>query len=150
MIQTSNAVPIQTQPATDLQDSTLLDPLLRLAGDIKTTHTLIIADHALDLMCGLIRRGCLAATMLRPGDTPDADDYDLVLVPYAAALLSQDDVIRLARRSLAPRGRLIVGVRNGKAATELARRLRLNGFTNLRSTHLEDRTLLRADLRSLA
>jgi hypothetical protein len=150
MIQTSNAVPIQTQPATDLQDSTLLDPLLRLAGDIKTTHTLIIADHALDLMCGLIRRGCQAATMLRAGDKPDAGDYGLVLVPYATALLSHEDVIRVARRSLAPRGRLVVGVRNGRAATELARRLRLNGFTNLRSTHLQGRTLLRADLRSLS
>jgi hypothetical protein len=150
MIQTSNAVPIQTQPATDLQEPTLLDPLLRLAGDIKTTHTLIIADHALDLMCGLIRRGCLAATMLRAGDTPDADDYGLVLVPYATSLPSSDDAIRLARRALAAHGRLVVGTRNGKAATALARRLRLNGFTNLRSAHLPGLTLLRADLRSLS
>jgi hypothetical protein len=150
MIQTSNAVPIQTRPATDVQDSTLLDPLLRLAGDIKTTRTLIIADHGLELMCNLIRRGCLAATMLRTGDIPDADDYGLVLVPHATTLQSHEEVIRVARRALGPHGRLVAGVRNGKTATDLARRLRLNGFTNLRSTHLPGRTLLRADLRSLA
>ena len=150
MIQASNAVPIQTQPATDVQDAALLDPLLRLAGDIKTTHTLIVADHALELMCGLIRRGCLAATMRRACDIPDADDYGLVLVPQATTLPSHEEVIRVARRCLVSHGRLVVGVRSGKAATDLARRLRLNGFTNLRSTHLPGRTLLRADLRSLS
>src|SRR5690348_16787362 len=113
MIQTSNAVPIQTQPAADLPDSTLLDPLLRLAGDIKAAHTLIIADHALDLLCGLIRRGCPSATMLRTGDRLRADDFGLVLVPGTSALLTQDDAIRIARRSLVPGGRVVVGVRNG-------------------------------------
>ena len=39
MIQASNAVPIQALPATDNPDATLLDPLLRLAGDGKTTHS---------------------------------------------------------------------------------------------------------------
>jgi hypothetical protein len=123
---------------------------LRLAGNLRNTHALIVADHCLDLMCGLIQRGCLAATTLRIGDKPDAGDYGLVLVPYATALPSHDDLIRLARRSLTPKGRLVVGSRNGKAATALARRLRLNGFTNLRSTHLPGLTLLRADLRSLS
>ena len=66
-------------------------------------------------MCGLIRRGCLAATILRIGDKPDIADYDLVLVPRAAASPSADEVIRVARRSLAPRGRLIVSVSGGKA-----------------------------------
>ena len=121
---------------------------MRLAGKIQHTHALIVAEHGLDLMCGLIRRGCLAATILRIGDKPDAGDYDLVLVPQAAALPSADEVIRVARRSLAPRGRLIVGVSGGKAAAALARRLRLNGFSGLRSAQWSGLTLLRADLRS--
>jgi hypothetical protein len=150
MIQTSNAVPMRALPASDPQEPSLLDPLLRLAGDLKNLRALIIADHGIDLMCGLIRRGCLAATMLRASEAPDDDDYGLVLVPHAASLACADDLIPLVRRSLAPRGRLVVGVRSGKAAVALARRLRLNGFTNLRSTHLPDLTLLRADLRSVS
>jgi hypothetical protein len=148
MSQTSVAAPVHAQPTNDPQEPALLDPLLRLSGDLRNTHALIVADYGLDLMCGLIRRGCQAATTLRIGDKANAGDYGLVLVPYATALPSHDDLIRLARRSLTPSGRLIVGTRNGKAATALARRLRLNGFTNLRSTHLPGLTLLRADLRS--
>ncbi len=148
MLRASKPAPLQAQRPIDGQEPALLDPLLRLAGKVQDTHALIVAEHGLDLMCGLIRRGCLAATILRIGDKPDAGDYDLVLVPRAAALPSADEVIRVARRSLAPRGRLIVGVSGGKAATALARRLRLNGFTALRSAQWFGLTLLRADLRS--
>lgn len=148
MIQTSAAAPVQARPTNDSQEPTLLDPLLRLAGQLQNTHALVVAEHGLDLMCGLMRRGCLAATILRIGDRPDANDYDLVIVPRAAALPSADEMIRLARHSLAPSGRLIVGVQSGHAAAALARRLRLNGFTGLRSAQSSNLTLLRANLRT--
>jgi hypothetical protein len=150
MIQTSAAASVQAKPTIDSQEATQLDPLLRLAGRLQNTHALIIAERGLDLMCGLIRRGCLAATILRRGDKPDAGDYDLVLVPNAAALPSADEVIRVARRSLGPQGRLIVGVRGGRAAAALGRRLLLNGFTGLRSAQFAGLTYLRADLRSVS
>ncbi len=150
MLRTSEPVSVQAQPTNDSQEPALLDPLLRLAGKIQNAHVLIIAEHGLGLMCGLIRRGCLAATILRIGDRPDAGDYDLVLVPRAAALPSADEVIKVARRSLASQGRLIVGVQDGKAAAALARRLRLNGFIGLRSAQWFGLTLLRADLRSVS
>lgn len=149
MIQTSVAVPIPVRRKTDSGETALLDSLLAFAGDIGNVRALIVAEHGLDLMCGLIRRGCLAATILRVGDKPDADDYDLVLVPYVAALASPDAMIQLVRRSLAPHGRLIVGARNSKEAAGLARRLRLNGFTGLRATPASGLTLLRANLRSV-
>ena len=144
MIQTSVAAPTHAPLQPDTQENDLLDPLWRLAGDMCASRALIVADHGLDLMCGLIRRGCLAATVLRLGDKPDADDYNVVFVPLVT---SSDDVIRLARRSLAPNGRLIAGVRDGAAAVALARRLRLNGFSGLHSIHLPGLMLLRADLR---
>jgi hypothetical protein len=147
MIQTSVVVPIRTRPNQNTRDCPPVDALLGLAGKLRDTRALIVADHGLDLMCGLIRCGCLAATTLRIGDRPDTDDYDLVLVPDAGLLSSPDDVIRLARRSLGRNGRLIAGVAPGSAATALARRLRLNGFVALRSVHLAAVTLLRADLR---
>jgi hypothetical protein len=150
MPQTSPAAPIHPRSPAGSQESTLLDPFLRLAGNLRNAHALIVVEHGLDLMCGLIQRGSAAATILRIGDKPDAGDYRLALVPYAIALPSHDDPIRLARRSLTPSGRLVVGARDSKAATALARRLRLNGFTNLRSTHLPGLALLRTDLRSLS
>jgi hypothetical protein len=147
MLQTSVAAPAQSRPQPESQETDLLDPLWRLAGDMRSARALIVAQHGLDLMCGLLRRGCLAATALRPGDKPDADDYDVVFVPQVTALPSFDEVIRLARRSLGSNGRLIVGVRDGRAAVALARRLRLNGFSALHSTHLQGLMLLRAELR---
>jgi hypothetical protein len=147
MLQTSVAVPAQAPRQPETKEGDLLDPLWRLAGECQNTRALIVAERGLDLMCGLIRRGCLAATVLRPGDKPDADDYDVVFVPRVTALPSSDAVIRLARRSLAPNGRLIAGVADGRAAAALGRRLRLNGFSGLHSTHLPGLTLLRAELR---
>jgi hypothetical protein len=152
MIQTSVAVPVQARLQVDPQqpnskENDLLDPLWRLAGDLSNARTLIVAKQGLDLMCGLIRRGCPAATVLRPGDKPDANDYDLVVVPLVTALPSADAVIRLARGSLAANGRLVAGVSDAKAAAALARRLRLNGFSSLQSMHLPGRVLLRAGLR---
>jgi hypothetical protein len=118
--------------------------------DLRNTRALIVADHALELMCGLLRRGCLAATTVRIGAKPDEADFDLVLIPYATAVGSDDELIRLARGCLMPNGRVIAGARNGREAIALARRLRLNGFTDIRSTTQPGRTLLRATLRSVS
>jgi hypothetical protein len=147
MIQTSVAAPVAPRPQPESQENDLLDPLWRLAGDLHNARALIVAEHGLDLMCGLIRRGCAAATELRPGDKPDAANYNVVFVPQVAALPSFDHVIRLALRSLAPNGRLVLGLQNGREALALARRLRLNGFAALHSTHLPGLMFLRADLR---
>jgi hypothetical protein len=141
MIQASVATPITVRPPPDL-----LEPLLRLAGDLRNARVLILAEQGIDLMCGLIRRGCLAATTLRFGGKPDAGEYDLVVVPHMAPS-STDLALRLARRSLAPRGRLVVGVLAGKPAAALSRRLRLNGFVGLRSLALPGLMILRAELR---
>ncbi|HEY0184707.1 MAG TPA: hypothetical protein VGC09_18050 [Rhodopila sp.] len=152
MSQTSIAIPIIATPepcqsTPEAQDHDLLDPLCRLAGDLHAARALIVAEHGLELMCGLLRRGCPTATVLRLGDKPDADGYSLVFVPRTAALPSSDAVIRLARRALAPKGRLIAGVSDTRAAAALARRLRLNRFSALHSIHLPGLVLLRADLR---
>jgi hypothetical protein len=147
MIQASVAVPVQALPQPDTKENDLQDPLWRLAGDLHNVRALIVAKHGLDLMCGMVRRGCLAATVLRPGDKPDADDYNLVVVPNVSVLASVDEVIRIARRSLAPNGRLIAGVGSPREAVAVARRLRLNGFSTLHATHLPGYVLLRAGLR---
>ena len=132
---------------TDHAETDQLDPFWQLAGEMRDTKALIVARRGLTLMCGLLRLGCRAATVLRPGDKPDADDYGLVVVPRVSALASPDAVIRLVRRSLGLEGRLVAGVADAEAAAALARRLRLNGFRGLQMAHLPGLVLLRADLR---
>ncbi len=144
MLHTSTVAPRLARLQPDYQESELLDPLLRLAGDVGNARALVVAEHGLDLMCSLIRRGCLTATELRVGAKTEAGDYDLVLLPDATALPSLDDVIQLALRSLAPSGRLVVGVPEGAAAGGLARRLRLNGFRAVRSINRRGMVVLRA------
>jgi hypothetical protein len=147
MIQTSVAVPKPAQPQPGSPENEPLDPLLRLAEEINSTRALILAENGLELMCTLIRHGCPTATAIRPGGKPDAGAYDLVVVPETSASSALDPLIRQIRRALAPNGRLIACVSGGRVAAALARRLRLNGFSGLRSVHLPSRTLLRADLR---
>jgi hypothetical protein len=77
-----------------------------LAGDLYTVRALVIAERSLDLLCGLIRRGCLAATAIRFGCKPDAKDYDLVVASPGSAAFSPGRLIRQVRRALAPNGRL--------------------------------------------
>jgi hypothetical protein len=153
MIQRSVAVPVEAQPQPDSSENELLEPLLRLAGgEINTTRVLIVAEHGLDLMCALLRHGCPAATAIRPDGKPDTDAYDLVVAPLgsATATFSLDTLIRQVRCALAPSGRLVACVSNGRVATALARRLRLNGFSALRLIHLPTLMLLRADLQRLS
>lgn len=146
MMQTSVASE-RTRLQPETQEDDLLDPLLRLTGDMSHARALIVAEHGLDLVCGLIRLGCQAAAVLRPGGKPDASAYGLLLVPRVTALPSTDAVVRLARRSLTPNGRFIAGVPNGRNAAALTRRLRLNGFSTPASIHLPGLTLLCTDLR---
>ena len=76
------------RPTTDPQESTLLDPFLRLAGNLRDTHVLIVADHGLGLMRGLIQRGCLAATNLRAGE-PTRDRLSDLL----GRIISREDLM---------------------------------------------------------
>jgi hypothetical protein len=140
MFQTTVAAPVQAR----LPDDDLLEPVWRLAGDLERARVLIVAEHGLDLMCGLIRRGCLAATELRAGEKPDAGDYDVVVV---TALMPPEAVIRLAHRALGANGRLIAGVGAGRASGAMVRLLRLNGFAGIRMTSLPGLVLVSASLR---
>jgi hypothetical protein len=148
MTQTSVAIPIPASLPPAAEENDPLDPLLRLAGDLHTVRALIIAERSLDLLCGLIGRGCLAATAIRFGAKPDGDDYDLVVASPKAAEFSPDRLIRQIRGGLAPNGRLVACIPNGRSATAFIRRLRLNGFAVLPPVHLPNLTLLRAELRT--
>jgi len=146
MTQTSVAIPPPASVPPATEDNDPLDPLLRLAGDLQTVRALVIAERSLDLLCGLIRRGCLAATAIRPDGKPDADDYGLVVASSKAAEFSPDRLIRQIGGALAPTGRVVASIPMGRPAAAFIRRLRLNGFAVLPPVHLPNLTLLRAKL----
>ena len=147
MIQTSAAIPVPARiPLANLGNDPL-GPLWRLAGDLHTVRALVIAEHGLGLLCGLLRRGCLAATAIRFGSQPDADDYNLVVAAPKQADFSPERLIRQVRGGLAPDSKLVACVPNGPSTTAFIRRLCLNGFSVPPPVRLCNLTLLRADLR---
>lgn len=126
------------------------DLLLGFAGPVAGLSALIVAGREPDLLCSLVRHGCLAATSLRSAEHVDACTYDLVVTSQAAATDSPESLIRLARRALVPSGRLIARMVDGGGPVRLAPRytrlLKLNGFTDVRVKVLQGEILLRADL----
>ena len=150
MIQTTVAASAP-RPHPESAEPDSLDPLLRFAKNLETSHALVIAEHGLDLLCALVRRGCMAAATIRPRDKTDADAYSLILVPLVTELPSLEHLTRVARRSLMPRGRLIVGLPPDTSGRNplglaLARRLRLNGFAVACMAHFSGIIVLQADL----
>lgn len=140
--------PADSAPAGDSEDDDI-DLVLLQAGRIDRTHALIVAAHGLDLLRGLLRRGCLAATSLRPDAKPEAAAYELVLFPDITPDSPFERIIHDARRAMVPGGRLVVRVRRdpvGRTARGIARRLKLNGFIDVRLRLRPDCALLRADL----
>jgi hypothetical protein len=123
-----------------------LDPLWRLAGDLRTTPALALANNELNFMCGPLRFGRRAATNLRIGYKPECGGHHIVLLPRPTGLTSLNDIIRLARRALVPGGRLVAGVKDAAARRALIRRLRLNGFSGFLSVNWPGCVLFRGDL----
>jgi hypothetical protein len=123
--------------------------MLDFAGRLEGAHALVLADHGRDLLCALIRRNCDAATSFSPSRRPEADLYDLVLVPELAPDSPLGDIVSKSRRALVPTGRLVIRTIQDPAAhvaAAVARLLRLNGFVRFRVRTLVGQSLLRADL----
>ena len=79
-------------PEPESAETDPLDPLLRLAGNVAATRAVVIANHGIDLLCALIRRGCMAAAAIRPGNKPDAKSSNLMLVPAATEFSCLDQL----------------------------------------------------------
>jgi hypothetical protein len=129
-------------------DSDDCDLLLSQAPQIDGSRALIVASHGLGLLRALIRRGCLAATCLRPAVRPEVGCHDLAFFPDVTPETELEGVVRDTLRAVVPGGRVVVrigGDPRGRIARGLARRLKLNGFTGVRTQPLFGRTLIRAD-----
>ena len=123
--------------------------LLDHADPGEHTRVLLIGSDTLELMCALIRRGCVSVATLRPLDRPERASADLVIIPHAAATKCADAVLAHARWALVPLGSLVLrlpGSPPSLIGQQLGRSLRLHGFSSIRTTVHAGDVLLRAEL----
>jgi hypothetical protein len=139
--------------ATPTACETLADePLLRFAGPVGGSHALIIAANGADLLCGLLRRGCTEALLLRNAQKSDREAYDLVVAPRIVSATQVPQLIYQAKRALVPTGRFLAFVPAQSVQPEedvaglLVRSVRLGGFVAVQTKTLADGLLVRADL----
>ncbi len=125
-------------------EKSLLDSLAGLAGERA-----LILGLDIEIMCGLIQRGCQEVTEVEPGDRPEAGSVDLVIVPSVTTVDTALLAIAQARRALTAFGRVVLRTMRDPSQ-ELSRAipdiLRLNGFFVLGVEKTANRTAFTAEL----
>jgi hypothetical protein len=150
----SVSVPRPSLATDDFGEDDDIGQLLFQAGplgdpaQLEAARVLIVAVNGLGLLRGLIRRGCPAATCIRPAAKPEAAAYEFACFPDIGPETNLEQVVRNARRAVVPGGRLTAHIRHdrGGIARGLARRLKLNGFVQLATLPASGGSLLWAEL----
>ncbi len=122
-----------------------IEAMLDAAQAASDTHALVIGPFALDLMCGLIRRGCAAAAELPFEGRQPTERADVILVPHVRCVDEADRAILVARRTLLPCGRIVLQATTGMLEAAISRRLLSAGFSAIRSRPHKDGTIIAAD-----
>jgi hypothetical protein len=130
--------------AGDTAESTIA-ALLDAAEPLPDAHVLVIGPRSLDIVCGLIRRGCAAALEIPLAGPSSTEPAELVIVPGVDSLEQATAAASLARRSLLPCGRIVMLDTTGRFATSVALMLRRAGVSGVRSRPIAGGILLRAD-----
>jgi len=117
-------------------------------GDVTSTRVVVLGDHTLELLCGLLRRGCPAALALRSGDTVEAASADLVIVAQPPVGTTLSHLLDLAARLLVPNGRLVLRTQPPVLPPSLLPVLRAHGFCPHRVHNSRGEKLVVADRRS--
>ncbi len=125
-------------------EKSLLDSLVGLAGERA-----LILGLDIEIMCGLIQRGCREVTEVEQGDRPEAGSVELVILPSVSTIDTALLAIAQARRALTAFGRVVLRTVR-EPSQDLSRAipdiLRLNGFFLLDVKTAGDRTAFTAEL----
>jgi hypothetical protein len=106
---------------------------------------LVIGPDALEVLCGLIGRGCAGATEMAMAARTQAEPAEILLMPHVATLSDAMQAIAIARRALLPCGRIVLNDRTGALAGDVMGLLRGAGFSAVRAQQHETGTLVTAD-----
>jgi len=139
----AHSASVPTAPPTALGG----DPLLDLVGPLAGARVLVIGHGAIETLCALLRRGCAAATEMRPGDClmPEHDSADAVLVPRIASAAAAEDAIMRAARALTQGGHVALRDATSLLRGPIAALLRRHGFSGLRVRATGAGTLIGAE-----
>ncbi len=157
-VPTSQSRPaVASSPASSSSsDQSASGSLLRFAGPLAGSHALVIAANGLDLMCNLLRQGCVAATTLRPSERADHEDYDVVLAPRVTPPAPIGALIYQAKRALRPGGRFVAFVptspygAGGDTVRLLLGSVSMAGFIAVQIRLVRDGVLVRGTLSTRA
>jgi electron transfer flavoprotein alpha/beta subunit len=141
VLSTLPSLPLPTQPL-DGEDA-----LLDVAEPLDGARVLVIGHGALEAICGLIRRGCTAATEMQPHCrlSPDPESVDAVLVPHVGSLTEAQEAVALAGRALIMGGRIALCDATGRLRPMLAALLGAHGFVGMRAVDVPHGTVLTAE-----
>jgi hypothetical protein len=117
--------------------------------EVRDEDVLVIGPHGLEVMCDLLHHGARSVTLLRMDTRPEAHSVSLVVVPEAPSIEWLACVLGHARRALLPAGRLVLRVGSligRQLAAQIARMLRVHGYTAIVTRQCGDQLLLRAEL----
>jgi hypothetical protein len=115
----------------DAADAALLDAAEPVAG----SRVLVIGRGALETVCGLIRRGCTAATELADCDhaATEAESVETVVVPSVATMGEAQTAVAVATRALIQGGRIALCAPAGALRRHLPALLGAHGFAAVRA-----------------
>jgi hypothetical protein len=124
-------------------DDALLDAVEPLDG----ARVLVIGHGALEAICGLIRRGCSAATEMQPHCrlAPDPESVEAVLVPHVESLAEAQAAAALAGRALIMGGRIALCDATFRLRPVLVALLGAHGFVSVRAAEAPYGTVLTAE-----
>jgi hypothetical protein len=118
------------------------------AGRVEGASALVLAHpgrRSLDVLCGLIGRGCAAAAELPPDGPVPVEPVEIVLVPHLASPEAVTAALTLSQRCLLPCGRIVLQDGTGELSGEIVRQLRRLGFCNIRVRPHGDGPVVSAD-----
>ena len=120
------------------------DALLEEVKPPPDARTLIIGHRTLDMLCGLIRRGCAAAIEVRPDEpgAPLIDKAQVAVIPDPASLAEATASVAIAKRALACGGHIAIYDVDGLYRRELTALLRQEGFVAISTRDTPDGALV--------
>lgn len=122
--------------------------MLAVAGPLDAATALVLAApglRSLDVLCGLIGRGCAAAAELPLDCKVPVEPAEILLVPSLTDAASVKAALSLSRRCLLPCGRIVLEDSEGGLSREIVALLRDVGFCNIRLHAHADSAIISAD-----
>jgi len=131
-----------------VNDAANPNTVISACGNVRDERVLIVGHDSLEPMCALIRRGARQVTTLRLTERPEPHCADLVLAPHIESETEAAGFLAVARRALAPFGRIVLLLpteTKDRMARRVARMLPTYALSLVKARRLGAWTLIAAE-----